>query len=101
MPLITISDVLSMATHSGAGPRVGMRHLLGGRWDGRQVSRTAGPGVASRGESGARHSSATAGRPSAASHGHCSQMPSDAHAITVDRLVRRYGARAVVDGLSF
>ena len=28
-------------------------------------------------------------------------MPSDAHAITVDRLVRRYGARAVVDGLSF
>ena len=28
-------------------------------------------------------------------------MPSDAHAITVDRLVRRYGSRAVVDGLSF
>jgi len=42
-----------------------------------------------------------AGRPSAASHGHCSQMVSDAPAITVDRLVRRYGDRAVVDGLTF
>ena len=42
-----------------------------------------------------------AGRPSAASHGHCSQMVPDAPAITVDHLVRRYGDRAVVDGLTF
>jgi ABC-2 type transport system ATP-binding protein len=45
--------------------------------------------------------SVAAGRPSAASHGHCSQMVSEAPAITVERLVRRYGDRAVVDGLTF
>jgi ABC-2 type transport system ATP-binding protein len=43
----------------------------------------------------------TAGRSSAASRGHCSDMATHAPAVSVDSLVRRYGPRSVVDGLSF
>src|SRR5688572_30534071 len=94
---MTISDVLSRATHSGAGPRVGIGHLLWARGAGG----TAGGGVAGWGDSGARRSTTIAGRPSAASHGHCSPMLPGGPAITVEHLVRRYGARSVVDGLTF
>jgi ABC-2 type transport system ATP-binding protein len=43
----------------------------------------------------------TTGRPTAASHGHCTEAATVPPAISVDRLVRRYGDRAVVDGLTF
>src|SRR5205809_120328 len=42
-----------------------------------------------------------AGRPPASSREHCNEMVGSGPAISVQALVRRYGERSVVDGLSF